>query len=252
MRRIIVSALAAAVALSTAGLAVAKLNASGVSATTATFSAAKERSETRTCTGDGKTYEITSGRYVGAIDFADPNSALDGPLAIKVRAVVNKTDGIGWIEGSFRGRDDARRTHARFWGALDGSGNLDGFLQGRANERNAVLLGSLSATFTADGGFAGGKLGNGSTSLPAVLAGRPCKDSKPAGTAVRLSVKGEVTAIDASSITVKPRDGSAVQACKIVSPTSPSTAGIAVGSKVEIHCALVGTDMTLVKLKKTS
>ncbi len=250
MRRPIVIAVATAAALATAGLALATLNASGVSATTATFSAAKERSETRTCTGNGDTYEITAGRYVGSVDFADPNSALDGPVRIQVRTVLNKTKGIGYVEGWLRIKDDDRRGHGKFVGTLDGSGNVDGFVQGRVNREYAVLLGSMSAKFSADGGFTEGKIGSGTTSLPAVLVGRPCKDSKPAGIAVRLVVKGKVSKLDAASITVDPKDATPAQACDIKAGTSPSLEGVAVGSEVEMGCGLVDGKMTLLKLKK--
>lgn len=250
MRRTLVIATVAAAALTTAGLAVATLNSAGVKAATATFTAAKERSETRTCTGDGNAYEITTGRYAGSIDFADPNNELDGPVTIWTRAVVNKTAGVGYLDGWFRVKDNDRRPQGRFVATLDGSGNVDGFVQGRVNRHYALLLGSVSAKFSPDGGFTEGKLGNGSTSLPAVLVGRPCKDSKPGPVAVRLSVKGEVSELTDSSITVSPRDGSAAQTCKLAAGRSPSTQGIAKGSKVEIACGLVGGEMTLLKLKK--
>jgi hypothetical protein len=250
MRRTILTAVAAAAALATAGLALATLNASGVSATTATFSAAKQRSETRTCTGNGDTYEITNGRYAGTIDFADPNSDLDGPVQIQVRSVLNKTKGVGYVQGWLRVKDDDRRGHGAFVGTLDGSGNVDGFFQGRVNRKYAVLLGGVSAKFSADGGFTAGKLGNGETSLPAVLAGRPCTDSKPAPVAVRLVVKGTVSALDSSKITVAPKDKTAAQTCEIKAGTSPSLDGVAVNSEVEMGCGLVDGKMTLLKLKK--
>lgn len=250
-RRPLAIAAAAAVALATAGLAVATLGASGVSATTATFTAAKERSETRTCTGGGDTYEITNGRYVGTITFASPNADLSGPVRIKARTVLNKTDGVGYVEGSFRVKDDDRHGHGKLVGTLDGSGNVDGFVQGRVNREYAVLLGGLSAKFSAADGFTEGKLGNGTTSLPAVLVGRPCKDSKPT-IAVRLTVKGKISKLDAASISVDPRDATPAQSCDLKAGTSPSTAGVAIGSEVEIGCGLVDGKMTLLKLNKRS
>lgn len=249
MRRTIVIALVAAVALTTAGIAVATLGPSGVSATTATFSAARSHGETRTCTGNGSTYEITRGRYVGTIDFAEPNNELDGPLTIDARSVLNTTTGIGYVDAWVRGRDGDRTVRGRLVGTLDGSGKVDGFFQGRASHRSGVLLGAVSATFTAAGGFADGRLGNGTTSLPAVLVGKPCTSTKPAGIAVRLLVRGDVAAIAPDAITVNPRDGSPAQSCKLKAGVSPSTAGIAVGSKVEIRCGLVQGEMTLLKLK---
>ena len=249
MRRPIIIAAAAAAALATAGLALATLSTSGVSATTATFAAAKERAETRTCTGDNDKYEITNGRYSGKVDFADPNSDLDGPITIQARTVLNTTDGVGYIQGSFRTKDEDRHANGGFVGTLDKDGNVDGFVQGRVNRHSAALLGSLSAKFSADGGFTEGKIGNGTTSLPAVLIGRPCKDSKPAGIAVRLTVKGKVSKLD-TSITVDPKDATPPQTCEIKTGTSPSLDGVAVGTEVEMSCGLVDGKMTLLKLRK--
>jgi hypothetical protein len=251
MRRPIVIAAAVTAALATAGLGLATLSTSGVSAATATFSATKVRSETRTCTGNNDTYEITRGQYAGKVDFADPNNDLDGDVQIQVRSVLNKTDGVGYVEGWFGANGDDHRGIGRFVGTLDGSGNVDGFLQGRINREHSGLLGSMSAKFSADGGFTDGKIGNGSTSLPAVLVGRPCSDSKPTGgVAVRLVVKGKVSKLDAASITVDPRDGTTGQSCDIKAGTSPSLDGVAVGTEVEMGCALVDGKMTLLKLKK--
>lgn len=256
MRRTSIFALAAVTALTVAGVAVATLRTAGISATTATFEAPRNRAETRTCTGDGDTYQITNGSYVGRVDFAPPNDALDGPVAFHVRSVLNQTDGVGWITGWIRIKDDVedqdeRRAHGRFWGTLDGSGNIDGFVQGRVNRRLALFAGGLSAAFTPDGGFAAGRIGNAANHNPAVLVGRPCKDSRPTGVAVRLSVKGTVSSTGPDSITVDPRDGSAAQSCKLAAGSSPSTEGVATGAKVEIGCALVDGQMTLVKLHRS-
>jgi hypothetical protein len=250
MRRPLIFAVAATAALATAGLGLATLTTSGVSATTATFTAAKERSETRTCTGDSDTYEITSGRYAGKIDFADPNSDLDGDVLIQVRTVLNKTDGVGYVDGWLRIKDTDRRGHARFVGTLDGSGNVDGFVQGQVSRKHAALLGGVSAKFSASGGFTEGKIGNGTTSLPAVLVGRPCKDSKPGPIAVRLVVKGKVSKLDATSITVDPKDATPPQSCEIKAGKSPSVDGVVVGTEVEMGCGLVDGKMTLLKLNK--
>lgn len=253
MRRILAVALATSVALVAVGAAVATLTSAGVSPTTATFKAAKDRSATRTCTGDGKTYQLSNGVYTGTIDFAAPNDALDGPITLRTSAVLNQTDGIGWIQGSFRTKDDGndgRHAGGGFWGTLDGSGHVDGFVQGRVNRHASLLVGGMSATFTPDGGFVDGKVGNAANHNAAALVGRPCKDTKPAPVAVRLIVKGEVSDLTTTSITVTPRDGSPAQTCKLKDGTSPSTSGIAKGTKVEIGCGLVGADMTLLKLRK--
>lgn len=249
MRRFIVLAIVAATALSTAGFAVAHLKASGTDAVSATFTAAKERAETRTCTGPDGTYEITHGRYAGTA--VSTNEALDGPIVFHVVSVYNTTEKLGWIEGWMKVRredDDDRRSTARFWATLGDGGAAEGFVHGRVHHHYAALFGNVSATFTPSGGFANGRIGGGGGSNAAVLAGRPCVGKL--GIAVKLVVKGEVESISSTEIRVKPRDGSSSQACAIVAGRSPSTEGVGPGTRVEIGCGLVDGQMTLLRLHK--
>ena len=186
MRRTLILTLVAVAALTLVSVAVATLRTAGISSTTATFQAAKNRIETRTCTGDGDTYQITHGSYVGTIDFASPNDALDGPVALHIYSVLNQTDGIGWVQGWFRVKDDVndqdeRHAHGRLWGTLDGTGKLDGFVQGRVNRQVALLVGGQRQV------QAGRRLRPRASSAMLrittrpCLSVRPCKDSKPAG-----------------------------------------------------------------------
>src|SRR4051794_31096076 len=104
MRKTILIALGAAVALVTAAAAFAAFSASGVSATTATFSTTKvEHLRTGSCTGaDSKAFTVTSGHYTGTADFANPAADFDGPLTIDARTVYSTTDGLGWAEAPFK------------------------------------------------------------------------------------------------------------------------------------------------------
>lgn len=249
MRRSVVLGVGLLSVLLVAGVAAAKLRSTGVTTATATFSAAKERVSVRTCRGGGDEFVIGRGTYAGTATFADPNGDLSGPVRIFAASVFNKTDGVGWLEGWIRVRDDDRRAHGRFAATLGPGGALEGFVDGGVNRRFARLLGGVSAVFGAETGFADGKIGNGSTTLPAVLAGRPCGDEKPQ-IAVRLIVRGEVDSVDAGSIVVKPRDGSAAQTCKVRDGISPSTAKVKKGDMVEVRCGLVDGELTLLKLKK--
>lgn len=248
MRRALSTAAVTGLALVVAGVALATLRSTGVSTTAATFSATKERLTLRTCTGNGDEYVIGKGTYVGTMTFADPNADLGGPIRIWATSVYNKTDGVGWAHGWIRSRDSDKRPNGRFWSTLGSGGSLDGFFEGRVNRRLALLFGNLSATFDAQTGFSSGKLGNGTTSLPAVLAGRPCAETKPAPIAVKLIVKGKVEAVSATSLTVRPNDGSSSQACAIKAAVSPSIAKVVVGDTVEMRCGLVDGEMTLLKL----
>jgi hypothetical protein len=250
MRKALSIAVVTGLALAVAGVAFATLRSTGVSATTATFSATKERLTLRTCTGNGDEYVIGKGTYVGTMTFADPNADLGGPIRIWATSVFNKTDNVGYAYGWIRGRDSDKRPNGRFWSTLGSGGSLDGFFEGRVNRRLALLFGDLSATFDAQTGFANGKLGNGTTSLPAVVAGRPCAEPKPAPIAVKLIVRGKVEAVSATSLTVKPNDGSSSQTCGVKAGVSPSTANTQVGDTVEMRCGLVDSQMTLLKLSK--
>jgi hypothetical protein len=250
MRKGIAVTIASLLALGLAGMAVAKLRAVGVVTTTATFSAAKERVSLRTCTGNGDEYAIANGWYTGTLTMAAPNADLGGPIRIRATSVFNKTDGIGWVQGSLTTRDDGRRLHGQFQATLGPGGSLDGFFQGRVNRRYSLVFGNLSATFDGATGFTDGKLGNGTTSLSAVLAGQPCGTTPPPPIEVRLIVTGTVDSVSSSSLTVKPRGDSNAQTCAVTSGVSPSVAKVVKGDVLEMRCGLVSNTMTLLRLKQ--
>jgi hypothetical protein len=253
MRRALVLTAVAAAALGTAGVAVATLGFSGTQTVTATFNAARDRAETKTCTGADGTYEIVRGRYAGEADSSV--AALDGPLTLNVTSVYNTTEKAGWITGSIRVRrgsaSDDRNFDGRLVGTLtEGSGDtrvLDGFATGRIGGRYADVVGNVTASFSAAGGFANGKLGEGGANL-ALMVGKACV--KPAPVSVHLVVRGEIQALSSTSISVVPRDGSSTQTCAIKEGTSPSTSRFETGDEVEMRCGLVGGAMTLVKLSR--
>jgi hypothetical protein len=192
---------------------------------------------------------IAKGSYAGTATFASPNTDLTGPIRIHASSVYNKTDGVGWVEGWLTSREGDKRVHGRFSATLGAGGALDGFFQGRVNRRYSLAYGSLSATFDGANGFSDGKLGSASTSLPAVLAGRPCGEDEKPDIDVRLVTKGTVDVVSTSSISVKPRGGSATQTCVVKAGVSPSTAQIVKGDLVEMRCGLVSDVMTLIHLR---
>jgi hypothetical protein len=254
MRRALVPTVLGTVALVTAGIAAATLTATGTQTVTATFTAAKDRVQVKTCTGTDGTYEIVTGRYAGESDSTV--AGLDGPLTINLTSVYNTTEKAGWMTGvvkirrSGSGTDD-QELNGRLVGTLTGgSGDartLDGFLTGRLARRYADVLGNVTASFTAAGGLTNGKLGEGGANV-ALLAGRPCV--APGDVAVRLVVRGTIDALSATSITVKPKDGSSAQTCDVKAGTSPSVARFAKGDGVEMRCGLVGGTMTLLELRR--
>jgi len=274
MRRILFIALGGAVALVTAAVAVAVavIPVAGVSATTADFTAGTVvKSKTRTCTGlDTKKYEITEGRYTGTMTStpALSNPVLDGALTIHARTTYDTTNPaakLGYVQGSFRVKDDDSRVSGKFWGTLS-NGNLVGFLEGKSRGNHAVVLGNMSATFdpAATTGFTGGKLGLGSSStMLAVIAGPVCKDSKSehgsgsqSDKPKRLHVEGTATLTGAppTAITVAPKHGPVTPPCAI--PAAFVLPVIVSGvTNVEMECESImsgtppTTVLTLTKLK---
>ena len=251
MRKSLMIALAAAVALVTAAVALAAVfTASGVNAATASFSTDKVSPVRSTsCTGaDGKAFTVTRGHYSGIATFAAPAAALGGALKIDARTTYSTTDGLGYVEGSFRVKGDpGRLLSGRFTGTLKGS-QLVGFLSASSRGHHARVLGNLSATFVPATGFAGGAVGStSSTAVLAVVAGPVCPRPKPTPKPRPVAVDGKVSAVGdgtvGSTITVTSRGPSTATCTR--DAASPATTGFAIGTRVEMKCAYIGTTWTL-------
>jgi hypothetical protein len=232
--------LAAVIALVVAGLAVAhgsdgtksaSLVAGTFTATTAT------NVETRTCTtSDGKAIAVTRATYAGtAAGAAD----LAGPITLKVRSLINTTDGVGVVSGRLSIDTAAEKnTGAQFTSVYD-HGKLAGVAEGRVQDKHVQLLANLSAGFTAAGGFTDGKLG-ATTGGSAVELGPGKCVSTPKETS---SAHGSITAVSATSISV------AGLTCDVPATfDAAKIAALKVGDRVEIGCSLVSGKNTLVKL----
>ncbi|MBA2462417.1 MAG: hypothetical protein H0V45_11725 [Actinobacteria bacterium] len=236
---------AALTALVATGAAVANMKAGDVSQVSATLSAATvAHLQTRTITCEGQTIEISNGRYTGTSTSTTPDLA--GPVELKVRSVYNTTKKLGWVEGHLKVRADDDRSNARF-AAVNVDGKLDGWLTGKAGQRDGILLGSLTGSFTSAGGLTEGQLGAGTGANAAIIAKRiECKEADKTRPSVRLTVRGQVNLISDSSISVKPADG-ASQACTI-GERKPKD--IAVGDRVEMTCSQVGGAWVLTKIRE--
>jgi hypothetical protein len=253
MRKTILIALGAAVALVTAAAAFAAFSASGVSATTATFSTTKvEHLRTGSCTGaDSKAFTVTSGHYTGTADFANPAADFDGLLTIDARTVYSTTDGLGWVEGSFKVRNEPSKLYGRFTGTLKGT-QLVGWLSATSRGSHARVLGNLSATFVPGTGFTAGAVGStSSTAVLAILAGPVCPKPKPEPQKRPVHVEGTISAIGdgstGSAVTVSSKGPSTATCTR--DATSPATTGFKVGDRVEMGCSYIGTAWTLRELK---
>jgi hypothetical protein len=254
MRKTVLIALGAAIALVSTAVAVAAVyTASGVGTTAATLATTQATNvSTRSCTGgDGKAFTVTQGRYTGTANFTNPATEFDGPLTISARTVVEGGSKLGYVEGSFRVRDDDTRLSGWFWGTLDSSGKLAGFLSAGSRGNHARVLGTLSGTFAPATGFVGdGLLGSAPSSAAlAVVAGPVCKGErpkppKPSPRPKRFEVKGTlaINGNPATSVTVTAK-GPVTATCTL-DGSSPSLTGFASGDRVEMKCEGVVTNNT--------
>lgn len=246
MRRTII-AIFLGIAATLTGVALAtEATSGGVKAVSATFTATTAgKAQTRTCTGADGTYEIVKATYAGTA--ASDETTLAGPVEIRITSVYNTTTKVGSLEGRLKIGDGKSRSSAKLW-AVNTNGVLDGFVYGEPGHGASALLGGLTAGWSAGGGFTDGKLGTGSSTNAAVLAGRACT-GKPEGSSVRLLVKGTIDTVSATSITVKPLDGSAAQTCAIAG-TSARVGDLAAGDTVEMTCVQVDGKLVLAKVGK--
>jgi hypothetical protein len=247
MKRLLLATFAL-VALVATGAAVANFKSADVSAASATFTATTaSHLQTRTVTCAGQTLEISTGRYAGtAASATTPDLA--GPAELKVHSVYNATKKLGWLEGQLKVGASDGRTVARFV-AVNSDGKLDGWVNGHAGRGDGALLGSLSATFSRTGGFTAGSIGTGTGANAALLIKRlECRPNEQQRPSVFLTVRGQVDALSATSISVKPTDGGASQACTIGDEKPGS--GIAVGDRVEMTCAQVSGAWVLKKVRE--
>ena len=183
------------------------------------------------------------GRYTGT--SVSTTADLAGPVELRVHSVYNTTTKLGTVNGTLRIGAADDRSKAAFT-AINSDGKLDGWLRGSAGHRDGTIFGSLSGSFSKTGGLTDGQLGTGTGANTAVLAKRAeCKKAESTRPSVHLLVRGEVDAVSATSISVKPKDGSATQTCTV---KSGRRQGIEKGDKVEMTCVQVAGVWTLAKV----
>jgi hypothetical protein len=266
MRKRLLIALGATVALVAAATAYAAFTASGISTTAATLTTTTANDvKTRQCTGgDGKAFTITDAKFTGTADFSNPAADLDGPLSLHAKTTVDDASHLGYVEGSFKVKDADTDLHGRFVGTLDATGKFAGFLTGDAHGGNkANVLGTLSGTFAGNTGFAspGAALGTAPASAAlAVIAGPVCKKAEqpkppkpnpPAPKPKKFDIHGTISALGAGppqTVTVLGK-GPTTATCT-VDGSSPSIAGFAVNDKVKMKCENISNTWFLRELKK--
>jgi hypothetical protein len=238
---------AALSALVATGAAVAHLKAADVAAASATLSATTPSNvQTRAYTCDGQTFEITTGRWSGVA--TSTTADLNGAVVLHVKSVYNATKKLGWIDGRLTIAAADGRTHAGISG-VNSDGKLDAWVRGSAGRGDGTLFGSLSGSFSKTGGLTDGAVGSGTGANAAVIAkGIRCKPEKAERPSVHLVVRGQIETVSATSITVKPKDGTASQTCTVKDDDDVDR--VKAGDHVEMTCSQIGAAWVLTKVRK--
>jgi hypothetical protein len=248
MRRILWLGVVGALALTAAGVAVAK-RAADAEKVSATFSAvATDNVRTHTC---GTTQRV-AGLFTGEAESSD--ARLDGPITLRVTSVYDTEDNVGVVQGRVRfSRDDEEGKGGARLHAVNDNGTLHGVVIGGVRQQRAHLVATFTADFAA-AGFTNGKLGTGSAgdNTGAVWAGKKCAE-EGATTAARgkrqgsregkregsRTAGGEVTEITETSITVKTEDGQV--SCTLTAEQAAHLSDrVKAGDKVDLSCNAEG------------
>ena len=234
-------------ALVATGAAVAHLKSADVAAASATLTATTPSNvQTRAYTCDGQTFEVTTGRWAGTA--TSTTADLNGAAVLHAKSVYNVTKKLGWVDGSIKisGADD--RTRLGFT-AVNTDGKLDGWVRGHAGRGDGSVFGSLTATFSKTGGLTGGAIGSGTGTNAALIAKTiRCSSQKTPKPSVHLFVRGQIEAVSATSITVKPKDGTASQTCTV--KDDDDVERVKAGDQVEMTCSQVSGAWVLDKVRK--
>ena len=246
MRRFVLIA-AALTALGVTSVAVATLRSADVTAASATLTATTPANvHTRTFTCDGQTFEITTGRWSGTA--TSTTADLNGAAVLHLKSVYNATKKLGWIDGRLSIAASDGRTHAHVSG-VNTDGKLDAWLRGHAGRQDGALFGSLSGSFSKTGGLTGGAIGSGTGANAALIVkGFRCKQEQTPRPSVHLLVRGQIDALSATSISVKPKDGSATQVCAVSDDDDVDR--VKVGDQVEMACSQISGAWVLTKVRK--
>jgi hypothetical protein len=248
MRRLTL-VIAGALALVATSLAVGALRRDRTaSAVSATFTATTVGSRaTSTCSNGDGAFQITNATYTGS-SSGDPS--LTGPIRLTVRAAINTTKRLGTIDGSVVVDRSGRDTRAHLT-AVYRNGNVSGLLTGQAMPPGQRFLGTLSASYSSDGGFGAGGVGVGNIEPSAIsLTEGGCTPTRPATGQLKL-IGGTATALSESSITVKLVAGGSFS-CMVDdrARAEVSRQHVGVGDQVSAFCTFKGGQWSLLHVKK--
>ena len=230
---------ASALALSTAGIAVAHgFGGRTIASASATFTATTANNlETVSCTGsDGDAYAATRASYSGtAVDSSDPS--LNGPLTFDATSLINTTTNYGTVSGRIQVGSGDSETDAQFTGVY-ANGTVVGLAQGR-DHSSSQLVANISAGFSATGGFTSGLVGGGTSPGYAVKLAQGQCTSTPSQQPDKVKAIGAVSAVSSTSITV------AGVTCAVGTSQASLVSNVHVGDRVAIDCTVANGATTL-------
>jgi hypothetical protein len=173
-KRLALLGFVAAAALAAAGAAAAHRGPPSVQSVTAAFNATNvSQHYLTTCSVDGgDTFQATRATYTGTATSADPR--LTGALTIRAWSLVDTTNGVGHLYGTFRIRGAGLdRAHGTLNAAI-ANGSASGLARGFVHGRWGHLVASLGATFDPTAGFSSGSIGSSTVGAGFLRSGRWC------------------------------------------------------------------------------
>jgi len=171
----IATAIAAVVLAGLAAIAVAATGGPKTDVVKASFTATRQSSKQKTCTGQDGAYVEARETFKGTIT-GDPR--LTGDVFVRTHALVNTTTGVGTSEGHFwiKQTGGGRTLAAGSFQGVGTQGNtLEGFATASlAGFRGARLWANFTSTTSAGGSQISGSLGGGDGSNTAVIQLKGC------------------------------------------------------------------------------
>jgi hypothetical protein len=173
-RRLTLLGLIVAAALAVAGVAAAHRGAPSVQSVSAAFDATTvSQHYLTTCSvNGGDTFQATRATYTGTATSSDPR--LTGALTIRAWSLVDTTNGVGHLYGTFQIKGTGRnQAHGTLNAAVAG-GKASGLARGFVRGRWGHIVASLGASFDPTAGFSSGSIGTGTTGAGFLRSGRWC------------------------------------------------------------------------------
>ena len=173
-KRLVLFGFIMTVALAASGVAAAHRGAPSVQSVSASFDATTvSQHYLTTCSvNGGDTFQATRATYTGTATSSD--ARLTGALTIHAWSLVDTTNGVGHLYGTFRivgtGRD---RAHGTLNAAI-ADGTASGLARGFVRGRWGHIVASLGASFSPTAGFSSGSIGTGTAGAGFLRSGRWC------------------------------------------------------------------------------